>query len=212
MKCAALTKKNQSCSHGITTGCVFTIKGWQYRVCRQHYVMFTGLSENDLFMQMAATRRTQVNTNAVINSDDGVTNIDLQSGVETHQPKLWDGGEGVCCAAFQTGACVHTEAAMEQQEERVMEDIIDRPNSVFFYAVRGNGFRKEHEVPTFYYWKAGRVMVQDQNNLESLVQKHFQLHGSTKYIVIRVYGRVWCYKKDLTVKEMGSCVIKQSRF
>ena len=22
---------------------------------------------------------------------------------------LWDGGEGVCCAAFQLGACSHTE-------------------------------------------------------------------------------------------------------
>lgn len=24
-------------------------------------------------------------------------------------PKLWDAGEGVCCAAFQLGACSHTE-------------------------------------------------------------------------------------------------------
>lgn len=23
--------------------------------------------------------------------------------------RLWDGGEGVCCAAFQLGACAHTE-------------------------------------------------------------------------------------------------------
>lgn len=24
--------------------------------------------------------------------------------------RLWDAGEGVCCAAFQLGACVHTES------------------------------------------------------------------------------------------------------
>lgn len=24
-------------------------------------------------------------------------------------PRLWDAGEGVCCAAFQLGACSHTE-------------------------------------------------------------------------------------------------------
>lgn len=25
-------------------------------------------------------------------------------------PRLWDAGEGVCCAAYQLGACCHTEA------------------------------------------------------------------------------------------------------
>lgn len=25
-------------------------------------------------------------------------------------PRLWDAGEGVCCAEFQTGACRHTES------------------------------------------------------------------------------------------------------
>lgn len=25
-------------------------------------------------------------------------------------PRMWDAGEGVCCAYFQTGACEHTES------------------------------------------------------------------------------------------------------
>lgn len=29
-------------------------------------------------------------------------------------PKLWDATPGVCCAAFQLGACVHTESDLAQ--------------------------------------------------------------------------------------------------
>lgn len=28
---------------------------------------------------------------------------------ESNDRELWDAGEGVCCAAFQLGACNHTE-------------------------------------------------------------------------------------------------------
>lgn len=31
-------------------------------------------------------------------------------------PRLWDAGEGVCCAAFQLGACPHTEAFDEEND------------------------------------------------------------------------------------------------
>lgn len=30
---------------------------------------------------------------------------------------LWDSGEGVCCAYFQTGACAHTESFHEDDLE-----------------------------------------------------------------------------------------------
>jgi hypothetical protein len=32
-------------------------------------------------------------------------------------PSLWDADPGVCCAAFQLGACAHTEAAAEAHAE-----------------------------------------------------------------------------------------------
>lgn len=39
-------------------------------------------------------------------------------------PALWDAGEGVCCAAYQLGACSHTEAEPDvRQCERCDADI-----------------------------------------------------------------------------------------
>lgn len=37
-------------------------------------------------------------------------------GHEGAQEALWDAGEGVCCAAFQLGACVHTESYEQEGE------------------------------------------------------------------------------------------------
>lgn len=37
---------------------------------------------------------------------------------------LWDAGEGVCCAAFQLGACSHTEGAQYEYEDEVEEATI----------------------------------------------------------------------------------------
>lgn len=31
-------------------------------------------------------------------------------------PKLWDADPEVCCAAFQLGACVHTEAGADESD------------------------------------------------------------------------------------------------
>jgi hypothetical protein len=39
-------------------------------------------------------------------------------------PKLWDAGEGVCCSAFQLGACAHTEAVeIEDNEDEQLADV-----------------------------------------------------------------------------------------
>lgn len=35
--------------------------------------------------------------------------------------RLWDVGEGVCCAAFQLGACPHTEVLYEDDDEVITE-------------------------------------------------------------------------------------------
>ncbi len=32
-------------------------------------------------------------------------------------PRLWDAGEGVCCAAYQLGACQHTENAAQDAQD-----------------------------------------------------------------------------------------------
>lgn len=37
-------------------------------------------------------------------------------------PRLWDATPGVCCAAFQLGACVHTESYGDPYEELSPED------------------------------------------------------------------------------------------
>jgi hypothetical protein len=37
----------------------------------------------------------------------------------TRGPRLWDADPDVCCAAFQLGACVHTEAAAYQHDDEV---------------------------------------------------------------------------------------------
>jgi hypothetical protein len=37
-------------------------------------------------------------------------------------PRLWDAGEGVCCAAYQLGACAHTEAAAEAWYEELLAE------------------------------------------------------------------------------------------
>lgn len=36
-------------------------------------------------------------------------------------PRLWDATPGACCAAYQLGACAHTEAAAEEEPEFVAE-------------------------------------------------------------------------------------------
>jgi len=36
---------------------------------------------------------------------------------ESAGPRLWDAGAGVCCAAFQLGACSHTEGAYYDDED-----------------------------------------------------------------------------------------------
>ena len=41
-----------------------------------------------------------------------IEEMEMQSG-----PRMWDAGEGVCCAYFQTGACAHTEAAYLYEED-----------------------------------------------------------------------------------------------
>lgn len=37
-------------------------------------------------------------------------------------PRLWDASPGVCCAAFQLGACCHTEADQGEDEWYAMQD------------------------------------------------------------------------------------------
>jgi hypothetical protein len=43
--------------------------------------------------------------------------------------RLWDAGEGVCCAAFQLGACPHTEGddGYYEEEEADFQTRLQRP-------------------------------------------------------------------------------------
>lgn len=40
-------------------------------------------------------------------------------------PHLWDATPGVCCAAFQLGACAHTEAAADEAHDEEADDGFD---------------------------------------------------------------------------------------
>lgn len=42
-------------------------------------------------------------------------------------PRLWDADPDVCCAAFQLGACPHTEDYDEDDDETADTDLAARP-------------------------------------------------------------------------------------
>ena len=44
-------------------------------------------------------------------------------------PRLWDADPDVCCAAFQLGACPHTEAFEEPTDEELAE-LLDSADTV----------------------------------------------------------------------------------
>lgn len=44
-------------------------------------------------------------------------------------PALWDAGEGVCCPAFQLGACEHTEAHIYDELEELEAVLVPAPTA-----------------------------------------------------------------------------------
>lgn len=47
-----------------------------------------------------------------------MTDLHLLEEIDFGQgPELWDADPDVCCAAYQLGACPHTEALSDEQEE-----------------------------------------------------------------------------------------------
>lgn len=82
MFCAAMTKKNTPCKKGIRTGSSVYLNGYVYYLCggKGH--------TPDNHGPLSEERRTRFTGVAVINDDEGVTNINLATGEENTQLTL----------------------------------------------------------------------------------------------------------------------------
>lgn len=97
-------------------------------------------------------------------------------------------------------------------EEEPRDLIIEFPRTISLVAVKENGFKVEGGVKKFYWYRKGRMLVDNDVFLTMLVQKHFATHRNSKYVVITTMGKVVCFKRDLTFATMDNCIVQKSRF
>lgn len=186
MKCAAIKNNGSSCTQGISTGKVFTLDSYAYRTCANHFNTITSRINKGATLSHTMfdpKRRTEYSTTAVV----GDTTVNLLTDDITEQLTL-DGTE----------------------EPRDL--IIEFPRTISLVAVKENGFKVEGGVKKFYWYRKGRMLVDNDVFLTMLVQKHFATHRNSKYVVITTMGKVVCFKRDLTFATMDNCIVQKSRF